>query len=102
MLAHMVYFTLKDNSESSKQNLVSACKKYLSHQDGIVFFAVGTRAEVYQRPVNDKEFDVALHLVFTDRAAHDSYQEHPDHLRFIAENKEGWKSVRVFDADADR
>lgn len=101
MLAHMVYFTLKDNSESSKQGLVSACKRCLSHHPGIVFFSVGTRADAYQRPVNDRDFDVALSLVFTDRAAHDRYQESADHVRFIEENKDGWKTVRVFDSDAE-
>jgi hypothetical protein len=40
-----------------------------------------------------------LHVVFASRAAHDTYQTHPRHLQFIAENKEGWTNVRVFDAD---
>ena len=41
---------------------------------------------------------MALHVVFADQAAHDAYQTTPDHLRFIAENKDNWKRVRVFDS----
>ena len=37
-------------------------------------------------------------MVFANQAAHDAYQEAPRHLQFIAENKETWASVRVFDS----
>ena len=42
--------------------------------------------------------DVALHLVFASRQHHDTYQTHPQHLKFIEENKHLWSSVRVFDS----
>jgi Stress responsive A/B Barrel Domain len=48
--------------------------------------------------VNDKDFDVALHIVFSDNAAHDKYQDAERHKQFIAEQKANWKSVRVFDS----
>lgn len=102
MLAHMVYFSLKDKSEDAKAALVAACKKYLSAHSGIVFFAAGTLAENYKRDVNDRDFDVALHLVFDTEAAHDAYQVHPMHDQFIAENKENWAKVRVFDSIVER
>jgi hypothetical protein len=41
---------------------------------------------------------VALHLVFTDKAAHDAYQDDPTHNRFIVEMKPNWVAVRVFDS----
>jgi len=50
------------------------------------------------RPVNDPDFDVSLHIVFVNKAAHDKYQEHPRHLKFIEENKDNWEKVRVFDS----
>ena len=49
--------------------------------------------------MNDREFDVALQVVFDCRASHDAYQTAPRHLQFIAENKPNWAKVRVFDAD---
>lgn len=98
MLAHNVFFSLHDNSPAAKQRLIGACKKYLSAHPGTVFFACGTLAEELNRPVNDRDFDVGLHLVFQDQAAHDAYQEAPLHEQFIAENKDNWKKVRVFDS----
>ncbi len=97
-LAHMVFFTLKDNSPEAKAKLVQACVKYLSGHEGTLYFSAGTRVEELTREVNDLEFDVALHLVFKNKAAHDKYQTHPRHLKFIEENKHNWKRVRVFDS----
>jgi len=100
-IGHMVYFQLKDNSPAARQKLVDACNKYLSEKDheGVVYFAAGPIADEFKREVNDREWDVALHLVFKNKAAHDKYQDAPAHLKFIAENKEGWKKVRVFDSE---
>ncbi len=98
MLAHIVYFTLNDNSEAAVKKLVDACHKYLKDHPGVEFFAAGTLGEEFSRPVNDKAYDVSLHVYFTDKAAHDAYQTVEEHLKFIEENKENWKQVRVFDS----
>ena len=98
MLAHMVYFSLKDSSAAEKEKLVAACKKHLTGHKGTVFFAAGTLCEDLKRDVNDVSWDVALHLVFADRAAHDAYQTADRHEDFIKENKDSWKKVRVFDS----
>jgi hypothetical protein len=98
MLSHSVYFTLEDNSDTARSQLVAACHEYLSGHEGTVLFAAGTVVPDLDRPVNDRQFDVALNVVFADRAAHDAYQQHPRHLQFIEENKSNWKQVRVFDA----
>jgi hypothetical protein len=97
-IAHMVYFTLKDNSPESRKKLVDACKKYLDKHEGTVYFSAGTLVDDLKREVNDRDWDVALHLIFKDRASHDKYQEHPRHIKFIEENRDNWKKVRVFDA----
>ena len=98
MLAHNVYFSLKDNSNAAKEKLLAAGKKYLANHPGTLFFAIGGLAQELRRDVNDRDFAVALHVVFQDQAAHDKYQADPRHLQFIAENKENWKKVRVFDS----
>lgn len=98
MLAHNVYFALNDNSPEAKSRLVAACKKYLTGHPGTVFFAAGVLAEELNREVNVRDFDVALHVIFKDQAAHDQYQEAERHLQFIKENKDNWKNVRVFDS----
>ena len=98
MLGHMVYFTLNDNSEAAKKTLVEACHKYLKGHPGTLFYAAGTRVADLTREVNDQAFDVALQLVFENRATHDAYQTHERHVQFINENKSNWKQARVFDA----
>jgi hypothetical protein len=101
MLAHNVYFTLHDNSSAARQKLVDACRQYLSGHPGQVWFAAGTLAAELKREVNDRDFDVALTVVFQSQAAHDRYQQAERHLRFIAENKANWRQVRVFDSCLD-
>ena len=101
MLAHNVYFSLHDPSETAVNGLVAACQKYLKEHEGVVFFAAGTLNPDLARPVNDRDFDVALHVIFDSRAAHDRYQQHADHLAFIEENRENWRQVRVFDSDVE-
>jgi hypothetical protein len=99
MLAHSVFFSLHDPSESSIEALVASCREYLDGHPGVVFFGVGTLNKELDRPVNDRAFDVALHVMFDSKASHDAYQVAPRHLKFIEENKPKWKQVRIFDAD---
>jgi hypothetical protein len=101
LLVHNVYFSLHDRSTAAKWKLIQACRKYLAGHPGIVFFACGVLAEELKREVNDREFDVGLHIAFKDQAAHDHYQDTEAHLQFIAENRANWKQVRVFDSVAD-
>jgi len=97
-VGHMVYFKLKDGSPAARAKLIEACDKYLGGHAGVVFYSAGPISDEFKRDVNDREWDVALHLVFVNKAAHDVYQDHPDHQKFIAENKETWAKVRVFDS----
>jgi hypothetical protein len=98
MLVHNVYFTLHDRGAAARARLIEACRKYLAPHAGIVFFGAGVLADDLRREVNDRDFDVGLHIVFTDQAAHDHYQATPAHVQFIEENKSNWKRVRVFDS----
>jgi hypothetical protein len=97
-LGHMVYFKLKDNSSANRAKLLAACRLYLTGHPGTVYFSAGSRAADLDGEANDREFDVALHLVFTNKAAHDKYQAHERHKKFIAENLENLEKVRVFDS----
>ncbi len=102
ILAHDVYFTLKDSSPEARETLVEACRRFLSGHEGAVFFAAGVRAAGLEREVNDRAFDVSLHVHFESLAAHDAYQLHPRHKRFIEEMGAGWQAVRVFDSWVER
>ncbi len=98
MLSHDVFFSLKESNPENKKMLVDACHKYLKGHEGVAFYSAGVLSEDLKREVNDVNFDVALHIVFNDKAEHDKYQDAPRHLEFIEKNKSLWKSVRVFDS----
>lgn len=98
MLSHTVYFKLNDSTKEAAEALAADCRTYLKNHPGVEFFAAGTLAEEFDRPVNDQNFDVCLHVVFDTKENHDLYQVAEDHLTFIAKNKESWATVRVFDA----
>ncbi|MFO0841587.1 MAG: Dabb family protein [Gemmataceae bacterium] len=101
LLVHNVYFSLHDRSPQAKQRLIDACRKWLPNHPGVVYFTCGALAEEYlDREVNVRDWDVGLHIIFQDQAAHDHYQDAAAHHAFIAENKAAWKQVRVFDTVA--
>lgn len=97
-VGHMVFFELAKKTPENQQKLIAACDKYLSDQDGVVYYSAGGRAEDFDRSVNQTDFDVALHLVFKNKAAHDAYQVSPKHKQFIKENNQLWGKVQVFDS----
>ena len=100
-VVHNVFFTLTDNTPAARQRMVEACKKYLTNHEGTVYFSAGLVCDSLTRPVNDRDWDIGLHIVFKSMADHDKYQKHPRHEQFIAENKSNWKKVRVFDSEVE-
>ncbi len=97
-LAHSVIFELKDHSTKSREAFIASCEKYLTDHKGTVTFAVGAIAEDVKEAVSDREFDVALHVVFEDKSALDAYLKSERHDKFVAENKDKFAKVRVFDS----
>jgi hypothetical protein len=94
----MVYFKLKDPSTDAKNLLLRACREYLTGHPGQSFFACGTLCEELARDVNDRDFDVSLHIVFESKQAHDTYQDAARHHQFVEEQRGNWAKVRVFDS----
>ena len=99
-LAHMVFFALKDHSKESRERFLASCDKYLSEHEGTVYYSVGTIAEDkdVEEPVSVKDFDVALHVVFENKAAKARYLASERHKQFVDENRESFAGVRVFDS----
>ena len=100
-IGHMVFFELKDKTPEAKKKLVDACYKYLKNHDGVLYFSAGPRAEDQKEPVSATDWDVALHIIFKDAASLKKYIPHPDHKKFIDENKADWKGVKVYDSHID-
>lgn len=101
LLGHNLFFTLKEPTDENKAKLIDACKKYLSQHPGIVFFAVGTRDEKLSGGFNDKNYDVALHMIFTGREALGTYGRSDDHQQFIRETTPLFKGLRIFDSSVE-
>lgn len=97
MLAHNVFFTLKDASLPAIEALVDACHEYLKGHDGIVSFCAGQLVAEHKREVNVCDFHVGLHITFAAKADHDAYQTSARHHEFIEQCKDNWAQVRVFD-----
>ena len=55
-------------------------------------------APVPARPILDSEYAFALTVLFDDLAGHGAYQTHPTHLKFVADHKDCWTRIAVFDA----
>ena len=96
--AHMVFFTLADRSMTTRTRFVEACHRYLGGHDGQTHFSVGTRATEMQRPVSDLGFNVAMHMVFSDKAAYEAYTRDPRHEEFITATAGLSTDRRVFDS----
>ncbi len=97
MLAHNVYFLLKDRSEDAVKQMVDDSHRLLAPIPGVVFYAAGTRAPM-ERPVNDRHFDVALHVVFENQEGMEAYLTHPSHVEYVDLYQGNWAAVRVFDS----
>ncbi|MHB1557659.1 MAG: Dabb family protein [Isosphaeraceae bacterium] len=99
-LAHMVFFGLKDHSQESRERFIASCEKYLADHEGTQYFSVGMIAEDedVQEPVSVKDFDIALHVVFENKAAKAKYLKSERHQKFVDENRASFANVRVFDS----
>jgi hypothetical protein len=102
MLSHNVFFNLKDRSEKAKAELIEGCKKYLTGHAGTVFFCVGPLADDIAWEVSDRNFDVALQIVFDTKAAHNAYQDSPQHEEFFEKLGGNWENLRSFDAYVEK
>jgi len=97
MLVHVVFFWLKkDLSEADKMKFVAGVNS-LGSIEILQSFHVGPPAGTAKRPSIDDSYDYGLYTSFADVAGHDKYQTEPVHLKFLADCKHLWESVKVYD-----
>jgi Stress responsive A/B Barrel Domain len=99
MLTHTVLFWLKPDLAPAARAEFESTLRTLLAIPGSTRAMIGRPSTTTERPVVDHSYDYALELDFPDVAAHDLYQDHPDHLAFIAKCKEHWTQVKVYDFD---
>ena len=99
MLVHNVLFWLRkdlDGAEITEFRMGLESLKSIEHAEHIF---IGSPARVPERPVLEVSYDFCLTVVLKDIAAHDAYQAHETHQRFLAQHKEKFKRIKVYDAD---
>ena len=92
---HHVFFWLKENDESNREQLIEGLKK-LSSVSTIKQYHIGVPANT-NREVIENTYNVSWMILFDNAADQDSYQVDPIHLNFVKECSHLWNKVMVFD-----
>lgn len=82
MFSHVVIFWTKPEIPNATEQLLAGAEKYLRPIPGVRSFHVGKMAPS-PRAVVDQTYQVALNLLFDNKAAEDAYQVHPLHIEFV-------------------
>lgn len=99
MFTHHVFFWLKnDLSRDDIQKFEKGVTSLLQIEH-ITTGDVGKPAAT-NRPVIDRSYTYSLLLVFSDQAAHDAYQPHPVHKKFVEECSGLWDKVLIYDSES--
>ena len=99
-LVHDTYFRLADRRPTTFEVFVSSLQEYLSPacHDGMVDFRLSYRAVEMKRRVNDRSFDVLMHMVFEDIEAYNRYRRSDPHNEWIDLYGSLSSDRRVFDS----
>lgn len=98
MLAHHVFFWLKDDATKEEMNTFHHALKDLKPIADSTFFHVGTPANI-ERDVIDASYSFSLFLAFETMEQFEAYQKHPQHLEFLNGPNKLAKRVLIYDAD---
>ena len=82
MFSHIVIFWTDPAQPNAAAELIAGANKYLQDIPGLLQFHVGQMSPS-PRPVVDQTYQVALNLIFPNKAAEQAYQVHPQHLEFV-------------------
>lgn len=82
MFSHIVIFWTDPARPEAADELIAGANRYLRTIPGVLHFHVG-KMVASPRPVVEQSYQVALNLIFPDKAVHDAYQTHPQHVEFV-------------------
>ena len=99
MHIHNVYFWLKDDQNAESRVEFEEGLAWLTAGPAVIAGYFGKPANTH-RDVVENSYSYGLVLLFEDMAAHDRYQEGPDHLRFLEKNEKKWGKVVVHDIES--
>lgn|SRR5690348_9502440 len=95
---HVVNFWLKKGLTPADIRQFEKGVRSLGQIRTLQLFHLGTPADT-DRPVIDRSYDYCLVCVFSDKAAHDSYQVDPIHDRFREDCSPFWEKVLIYDSE---
>lgn len=98
MFTHHVFFWLKEDLD---QNDIQKFEKGVTSLLQIEHSKTGDvgKPAATDRPVIERSYSYSLLLMFEDKAAHDAYQPHPVHQKFVDECSGFWNRVLIFDSE---
>ena len=100
MLVHTVFFKFTEtSSEADIRSCADDARNLLAKVETVKALYVGSPADTEVRPVSVRDFDLSLTVLFESIPDQNVYQDHPLHDEFIANNKDNWGSVSVYDVD---
>lgn len=82
MFSHVVIFWTDPANPSAPDELLEGMERFLRPIPGVLHFHCGKMVPSH-RAVVDQSYQVALNLVFPDKAAQDAYQVDPLHTEFV-------------------
>lgn len=80
--SHVVIFWTDPANPRGAEELVAGAEQYLKPIPGVLNFHVGKMVPSH-RPVVEQSYQVALNIIFPDKATQDAYQTHPLHIEFV-------------------
>ncbi|MCB4808499.1 Dabb family protein [Tamlana sp. 62-3] len=95
---HNVYFWLKrPNNEKDRNTFERSLFFFINNSEFIKTKHIGIPAET-DREVIDNSYTYCLSLSFKSKEDHDSYQNEPNHHKFLRECSGLWSEVKVYDS----
>jgi len=82
MFSHLVVFVTDRLNLAAADELLAGANQLLQNIPGVMHFHAGKMVPS-SRPVVEQNYQVALNLIFPDKAAEQAYQSHPQHIEFI-------------------
>lgn len=82
MFSHVVILWTDPAKAGATDAVLEGARKYLQPIPGVISFHAGKMVGS-ERPVVDQSYQVALNLIFPDKATEASYQVHPSHIEFV-------------------
>jgi len=83
MFSHIVVFWTDPAPPDAADDLIAGANRLLKNIPGVLQFHIGKMVPS-GRPVVEQSYQVALNLIFPDKATEEAYQKHPQHVEYVA------------------